>query len=80
MPSGVAPARGVTTINNGGKKMALKSITMTKEQTETYDGGGEDATQLLEDLREKAGSQCGPNDMVEIYTSDGIVVDFVEAE
>lgn len=58
----------------------LKSITMTKEQTETYDRGGGRAEQLMRDLREQASAQAEANDKVEIYTTDGIVADYVDGD
>ena len=59
--------------------MSLKSITMSATETETYNNGGMKADQLMRDLREKAEANCGEGDMIEIYTADGIVADYVEA-
>jgi len=58
----------------------LKSITMSTEQTETYDGGGESAKQLMSDLREQAAEIATAADKVEIYTADGIVADYVDGD
>lgn len=58
--------------------MAMKSIKMTKAQTKVYDQGGIVAEHLMKCLRDLAELQCGPGDIVEIYTADGIVADYVE--
>lgn len=58
--------------------MAMRSITMTESQTATYDNGGAAAETLMRDLRERAEEVCGEGDMVEIYTADGVVADYIE--
>lgn len=59
----------------------MASITLTAEQTETYDAGGEAADLLMRDLRARAedlsraraaGRREGP--AVEIYTADGVTL------
>lgn len=57
----------------------LKSITMTKSETEIYDNGGSKAEQLMSELRDRAAAKCDSGDMCEIYTADGMVADYVEA-
>lgn len=57
-----------------------KSITMSAEQTETYDADGSDAAELLTELRAEAQRliDAGDADSVEIYTADGIVAEVVQ--
>ena len=54
----------------------MSTITMTAEQTEIYDNGGQAATRLLVELRREANAIGGH---VEVYTADGIVVAAIDS-
>jgi hypothetical protein len=64
----------------------MKSITMTPAQTSIYDAGGDDARELLLELRADARylaaqtleASSAQSCTVEVYTADGIVVSAVD--
>lgn len=57
----------------------MRSITMTSEQTETYDGGSdEEQIALMAALRRQAQALADDTgETVEIYTAEGVVADAV---
>jgi len=57
----------------------MKAITMSPEQTATYDADDAAAVELMRELRRQAQEmiEAGEADSVEIYTDDGIVAEVV---
>lgn len=53
----------------------MKSISMTIEQTERYDT---DDLSVMSEMREQAKRIREGNEVIEIYTADGIIVDVIQ--